>query len=146
MPPRAAALANSATYRFSRKTEGDIVELHVSGVRDFGVGQAEKHVAGLEQTFAGHGHTNHGAGEYVSRFNPNVHTNTVEGFFSIFKRGMRGFQRHASKRHLHRYLAEFDFRYPNRGTLGMNDVARTDTLLAGVVGKRLTYQTARGAE
>ena len=99
----------------------------------------------LGTRFAGHGHTNHAAGEYVSRFNPLVHTNTVEGSFAIFKRGMRGVYQHCDKRHLHRYLAEFDFRYSNRVALGVNDVARTDTLLAGVVGKRLTYQTARGA-
>ena len=96
------------------------------------------------QQFAGHGTTHHGKGEYVSRFNPLVHTNTIEGFFSIFKRGMRGVYQHASKRHLHRYMAEFDFRYSNRVALGVNDVTRSDILLAGVVGKRLTYQTARG--
>ena len=63
-------------------------------------------------------HTNHSAGEYVSRFNPLVHTNTVEGFFSVFKRGMRGVYQHCSEAHLHRYLAEFDFRYSNRVALG----------------------------
>ena len=73
-----------------------------------------------------------------------VHTNTIEGSFSIFKRGMRGTYQHSAKRHLHRYLAEFDFRYSNRVAVGVNDTARTDILLAGVVGKRLTYQTARG--
>ena len=103
-----------------------------------------RHYVKIGEQFAGHGHTNHAAGEYVSRLNPLVHTNTVEGSFSIFKRGMRGIYQHCSKKHLHRYLAEFDFRYSNRIALGVNDVARTDTLLAGVVGKRLTYQTARG--
>jgi transposase-like protein len=104
-----------------------------------------RHYVKLGSQFAGHGHTNHSAGEYVSRFNPMVHTNTIEGSFSIFKRGMRGIYQHCGKRHLHRYLAEFDFRYSNRVALGVNDVARADILLAGVVGKRLTYQTARGA-
>ncbi|WP_421935210.1 IS1595 family transposase [Phenylobacterium sp.] len=104
-----------------------------------------RHYVKVGQTFAGHGHTNHAAGEYVSRFNPLVHTNTVEGSFAIFKRGMRGIYQHCDKRHLHRYLAEFDFRYSNRVAVGVSDVARADILLAGVVGKRLTYQTTRGA-
>jgi hypothetical protein len=72
---------------------------------------------------------------------PEVHTNTIEGFFSIFKRGMRGIYQHCSKRHLHRYMAEFDFRYSNRIALGVNDTARADVALLGFVGKRLTYQT-----
>jgi len=103
-----------------------------------------RHYVKIGQNFRGHGHTNHAAGEYVSRFNPMVHTNTIEGSFSIFKRGMRGVYQHCGKRHLHRYLAEFDFRYSNRVALGVSDVARADILLAGVVGKRLTYQTTRG--
>ena len=67
-------------------------------------------------------------------------------FFSIFKRGMRGVYQHCREKHLHRYLAEFDFRYSNRAGLGCNDADRTDRLLAGVVGKRLTYQTASGRD
>ena len=66
----------------------------------------------------------------------------MEGYFSIFKRGMRGVYQHASMKHMHRYLAEFDFRYSNRIALGVNDTARADTLLAGIVGKRLTYLQA----
>lgn len=104
-----------------------------------------RHYVKIGTEFRGHGHTNHAAGEYVSRFNPLVHTNTIEGSFSIFKRGMRGVYQHCGKRHLHRYLAEFDFRYSNRVAVGIGDVPRADILLAGVVGKRLTYQTARGA-
>ena len=98
-----------------------------------------RHYVKIGEGFAGHGHTNHSAGEYVSRFNPLVHSNTVEGFFSIFKRGMRGVYQHASKKHLHRYLAEFDFRYSNRIAVGVDDTARALTALQGVVGKRLTY-------
>jgi hypothetical protein len=64
----------------------------------------------------------------------------VEGFFLIFKRGMRGVYQHASKKHLHRYLAEFDFRYSNRVALGIDDTARATLALQGVVGKRLTYR------
>ncbi|HYC66712.1 IS1595 family transposase [Brevundimonas sp.] len=89
-----------------------------------------------------HGTVNHGKGEYVSRFDPAIHTNTVEGFFSIFKRGMKGVYQHCGKRHLHRYMAEFDFRYTERQANGVDDAARADLLLAGIVGKRLTYETA----
>ena len=71
-------------------------------------------------TFSGHRWVNHSKEEYVSKFDPTVHTNTVEGFYSIFKRGMRGVYQHCSPKHLHRYLAEFDFRYSNRGALGVN--------------------------
>src|ERR1700723_3330122 len=70
-----------------------------------------------------------------------VHTNTLEGFFSIFKRGLVGTYQHMDKRHLDRYLAEFDFRFNNRVALKINDAQRADNLLAGVVGKRLTYET-----
>ena len=70
-----------------------------------------------------------------------MHTNTIEGFFSIFKRGMKGVYQHCAKEHLHRYLAEFDFRYSERAKLGVNDSQRADKLLKGVRGKRLMYQT-----
>ena len=93
----------------------------------------------LAHYFAQHSHVNHKRGEYVRG---EAFTNTVEGFFSIFKRGMRGVYQFCGERHLHRYLAEFDFRYSNRAALGCNDEARANRLLQGVVGKRLTYQTA----
>jgi len=67
-------------------------------------------------------------------------TNAAEGFFSIFKRGMKGVYQHCDKKHLHRYLAEFDFRYNNRGALGVDDTERTDRALRGAIGRRLTYQ------
>jgi hypothetical protein len=79
--------------------------------------------------FAKHGSVNHGAGEYVRG---DVHTNTIEGYFSIFH--------HVSQQHLKRYLAEFDFRYNERSALGIDDEARTTRALRGVVGKRLTYR------
>jgi hypothetical protein len=84
----------------------------------------------------------HSAGEYVRG---TAHSNTIEGFFSIFKRGMKGVYQFCGKNHLHRYLAEFDFRYTNRVALGYNDTDRADILLRGVVGKRLTYETANRA-
>jgi hypothetical protein len=70
-----------------------------------------------------------------------VNTNTIEGVFSIFKRGMQDVYQHCDEKHLHRYLAEFDFRYNNRIALEINDKQRADNILDGVSGKRLTYQT-----
>jgi len=70
-----------------------------------------------------------------------VHTNTLEGFFSIFKRGLIGIYQHVDKKHLDRYLAEFDFRQNNRAKLGIDDTKRAEIALQGVRGKRLTYQT-----
>jgi transposase-like protein len=81
----------------------------------------------------------HSAGEYVR---DDIHTNSAEGCFSIFKRGMKGIYQHCREKHLHRYLAEFDFRYNNRVRLGVNDAMRAEAALLGVVGKRLTYRTA----
>jgi transposase-like protein len=88
--------------------------------------------------FAQHDFTRHGAGEYVSAVNPVIHTNTIEGAFSIFKRGMRGIYQHCAKKNLHRYVVEFEFRYTNRVATGFNDTDRADAMLKGVVGKRLT--------
>lgn len=88
--------------------------------------------------FFDHQRVNHKSGEYVRG---TAHTNTIEGYFSIFKRGMRGIYQHCSKKHLHRYLAEFDFRYSNRSATGIEDVERADNILQGVIGKRLTYET-----
>lgn len=102
------------------------------------------HYRNLGKTFAGHGHTNHSKGQYVARDNPEVHTNTIEGYFSIFKRGMKGVYQHCGKQHLHRYLAEFDFRYSNRVALGVDDKMRAQMALAGMAGKRLTYRATYG--
>jgi transposase-like protein len=93
----------------------------------------------IGREFANHLSVNHKAYEYSVG---DITTNRVEGFFSIFKRGMKGVYQHCSERHLHRYLAEFDFRYSNRIALGVNDVARADRALKGIVGKRLTYRTS----
>lgn len=86
--------------------------------------------------YLGHGRVNHKLGEYGRGI---IHTNTVEGYFSIFKRGMRGVYQWCSEKHLHRYVAEFDFRYSNRIALGCDDSERADRMLRGVVGKRLKY-------
>lgn len=90
--------------------------------------------------FASHDTVNHARDEYVRREGDKlVTTNTVEGFYSVFKRGMQGVYQHCRERHLHRYLAEFDFRYSNRVKLGVNDASRADRALQGVKGERLTY-------
>jgi transposase-like protein len=96
---------------------------------------------GIGRRFASHESVDHGRDEYVRG---EAHTNTVEGFYSIFKRGMRGIYQHCTERHLHRYLAEFDFRYSNRIALGVDDVARTERAIRGIIGKRLTYRTTSG--
>jgi transposase-like protein len=97
---------------------------------------------GSDQHFAAHETVLHTADEYVRG---DVTTNTVEGYFSVFKRGMRGVYQHCAEKHLHRYLAEFDFRYNNRAALGVNDNDRANELAAGIVGKRLTYRRPDGA-
>jgi hypothetical protein len=83
---------------------------------------------------------NHSAEEWVRG---DAHVNSAEGFFSIFKRGMVGIYQRCDERHLHRYLAEFDFRYSNRIAVGIDDAERTAKAVKGAVGKRLTYRTAR---
>lgn len=90
--------------------------------------------------FADHGTTAHGRGEYVNVEDRTVHSNTVEGYFSIFKRGMKGVYQHCGEDHLHRYLAEFEFRYNNRTALGCNDEDRSTRALGGIIGKRLLYR------
>ena len=98
------------------------------------------HYTTMGREFAGNGVVNHQAGEYVKG---TASTNTVEGFYSIFKRGMIGIYQHCNENHLHRYLAEFDFRYTNRAKLGVSDKERADKALKGIVGKRLTYRRTR---
>ena len=93
----------------------------------------------IGEEFASHETVKHSKFEYVRG---EVHTNTVEGFYSIFKRGMKGIYQHCKEKHLHRYLCEFDFRYSNRIALGVDDVARAERALKGIVGKRLTYQNS----
>jgi transposase-like protein len=96
-----------------------------------------RHYRGVGKEFAEHGAVNHTAEEYVRG---DIHTNTVEGYYSIFKRGMKGIYQHCSEKHLHRYLSEFDFRYSNRIALGIDDQARAEKALQGITGKRLTYR------
>lgn len=99
-----------------------------------------RHYITVGREFSAHGTVNHGADEYVSRADKTVHTNTIEGFFGVFKRGMKGVYQHCGSQHLQRYMAEFDFRYSNRAALGVSDTMRTDEALRGIGGKRLTYR------
>lgn len=90
----------------------------------------------VKRYFAGHGTTGHGRGEYVNLEDRGIHSNTVEGYFSIFKRGMKGIYQHCGEQHLHRYLAEFEFRY--------NNVRPTALPTACAVLRRCTALLARG--
>ena len=93
--------------------------------------------------FASHATVNHSIKEYVRG---DAHTNTVEGYFSIFKRGIYGVYHHISEQHLKRYLCEFDFRYNERIALGITDTERAEKAIRGAVGRRLTYRQPRGAQ
>jgi len=98
------------------------------------------HYFTLGDHFASHESVSHKADEYVRG---DVHTNTVEGYYSVFKRGMKGVYQHCSEKHLHRYLSEFDFRYSNRAKIGIADVERSEKAISGAAGKRLMYQGPR---
>lgn len=94
------------------------------------------------KSFATHETVKHSKREYV-RYQEGevIHSNSAESYFSVFKRGMRGIYQHCAEKHLHRYLAEFDYRHNTRVALGVGDQERAEKLLAQVVGKRLTYRT-----
>jgi len=91
----------------------------------------------IGEGFASHRTVNHSANEYVRG---DAHTNTVEGFFSIIKRGIYGVYHHVSQEHLKRYLCEFDFRYNYRTARGFDDTTRAALAVKGIAGKRLMYQ------
>jgi transposase-like protein len=101
--------------------------------------------------FASHETVTHSEKQYVKRSSwivdgkplPKVHSNTVEGFFSILKRGVYGVYQHVSEHHLDRYLHEFSFRYSHREGTGFDDAQRASVALSGARGRRLTYQTTR---
>lgn len=126
--------------RASAKEIGPILAKHANKSSTLQTDEGTHYIS-LGKTFADHQSVNHGKDEWVR---DEAHTNTVEGFYSIFKRGMRGIYQHCGENHLHRYLAEFDFRYSNRVKLGVDDAERADRALKGFVGKRLTYKAAGG--
>ena len=120
-----------------------VLDAHASTQSHF-MTDEEHAFTGVGWNFASHGTVNHSKDEYVRREGDRVvTTNTVEGFFSILKRGIYGVYQHVSEAHLHRYMTEFDFRYSNREKLGVDDVARASATLAGAKGRHLTYETTR---
>lgn len=142
---RATGRATSVviTGFISSGTVGKVLHDHVS--RDATLMTDDgRHYGAIGRDYVGHHTVNHSAGEYVRKGDATFHTNTIEGFFGIFKRGMRGIYQHCGSQHLQRYLREFDFRYTNRSGNGVNDDPRADLALRGISGKRLTYRrTAR---
>jgi transposase-like protein len=120
---------------------GAVLDNHASPKSHFMTDEAGAFVD-LGWNFASHRVVTHSKDEYVRREGDwLITTNTVEGFFSILKRGIYGVYQHVSEAHLHRYLVEFDFRYSNRERLGVDDVARASRALAGAKGRRLSYET-----
>jgi transposase-like protein len=142
---RATGRATSIVFdgQFSSASMGAILAKHVSPNAHLMTDEAN-HYKAAGKTFAAHSSVIHSRDEYVRKGEPTIHTNTIEGFFGIFKRGMRGIYQHCGSQHLHRYLAEFDFRYTNRSAMGVEDEERAEFALVGAIGKRLTYRrTAR---
>lgn len=126
-------MTSAQAYEFVAKHGDSASQLHTD----------EAHIYGrVGRRFAKHETVNHGDKEYARG---SVTTNTVEGYFSIFKRGMIGTYQHCGEKHLHRYLAEFDFRYSNRKALGIADAERTERAIKGAAGRRLTYRRTRSA-
>jgi transposase-like protein len=149
--PRAGYGHKNAVFSLVERG-GKVRSFHITGPMFEGVKQALQAGVSLEahlqtdqakmynnigKAFRSHGRVDHSKKEYVRGTD---YTNTVESFFSVFKRGMRGIYQHCSSKHLHRYLAEFDFRHNNRAALEVNDAERRDNLLEGVSHKRLTYK------
>jgi transposase-like protein len=129
-------------YNFTRDTLLPIVLKNVRRETYIMTDEAVTYKGQFRKLFLGHGVVNHTAGEYGRG---RVHTNTVEGSFSIFKRGMKGVYQHCSEKHLHRYVAEFEFRYNNRIANGCDDGERSVQALQSISGKRLTYRSANSA-
>ena len=129
----------SRSINTERMTGGEIANIVRANVsRDARLMTDEaRHYWAVGREFAEHGRVLHAGHEYVRG---DVHTNTIEGFFSIFKRGMRGVYQHCAEHYLNRYLAEFDFRYSNRAANGIDDSERAVIAIRGVVGKRLMLQ------
>lgn len=132
------------TFHIHRATANEVREIIVKTVSR----KSELHTdeskiyTELGSEFAAHKTINHTSGEYVRG---RVHTNTVENVWSVFKRGMKGIYQHCGEAHLHRYLAEFDFRYNRRSKLGISDAERAADAVRGAAGKRLMYQQPREA-
>lgn len=138
---RATGRATSAviTGFLSSGTVGKVLHGNVSRNAQLMTDEG-RHYGSIGRDYAAHYTVNHSVGEYVRKGDATIHTNTIEGFFSIFKRGMKGVYQHCGSQHLHRYLAKFDFRYIHRVANGFDDRQRAVEGLKGIVGKRLTYR------
>ena len=124
--------------KLNTKTVGKMVRSNVAKEARLMTDEA-RHYTLVGREYADHQVVRHSIGEYGRG---EAHTNTIEGYFSVFKKGMKGVYQHCGEKHLHRYLAEFDFRYNERIALGVTDVERADKALKGIIGRRLTYRTA----
>jgi transposase-like protein len=113
-----------------------IIKAHVNSGSHIMTDEAGQY-AHMGNYFTEHDFVTHSKGEYGR--GP-IHTNTVEGFYSVFKRGMKGVYQHCGEAHLHRYVAEFDFRYNSRTRLGVDDAERAARIVRGAEGKRLVYR------
>lgn len=129
----------SRTFHINHATQASVRELLVHNVpRDTVLFTDESRLyTKTGQEYAKHETVKHSAGEYARG---NVHTNNIEGYFGVFKKGMKGVYQHCGEAHLHRYLAEFDFRFNRRTALKITDRERHDDLLSMIGGKRLTYR------
>lgn len=136
---------NVRSYHVAGSTVGEIIPIvneNVSHEAAVMTDSAMLYKNRLKNRFASHDRVDHSKEEYARYEDgrPVIHTNTVEGYFSVFKRGMRGTYQHCKEKHLHRYLAEFDFRYNNRSALNVEDKERAIKAVVGAKGKRLTYR------
>ena len=130
---RSHHLANISAKNLRPLLEEQLADASATDLMTDGEGQYRL----IAAMFKSHQVVNHGIGEYVRG---DAHTNTIEGYFSILKRGIIGTYHHVSGEHLKRYLAEFDFRYNHREALGVGDRERMVKSISGIVGKRLTYR------
>ena len=142
---RATGRATSVVFtgHFSAASIGKVLSAHMAPEAQLMTDEA-RHYKDAGTRYAAHHSVNHARGEYVRKGDATMHSNTVEGFFGIFKRGMKGIYQHCGSQHLQRYLREFDFRYTNRSGVGVNDDQRADLALLGIAGKRLTYRRIGG--
>lgn len=138
---RATGRATSVVFtgNFSHRSIGPILAQHMASDAKLMTDEAPFYKT-VGPRYAAHDFVSHARGEYVRKGDAAIHTNTIEGFFGIFKRGMKGIYQHCGSQHLQRYMREFDFRYSNRAALGIEDDERADIALRGITGKRLTYR------
>jgi transposase-like protein len=142
---------SARSFHVDRATKDEIIPVVKANIeRESRVMTDESSVySKLGDHFKSHGAVDHARDEYAyhdRRTDTVVSTNTVEGYYSIFKRGIKGVYQHCGEKHLHRYLSEFDFRYSNRVALGVDDKERARRAVTGAAGKRLTYKQPGSAQ